>query len=134
MSRTSAPLAALLCAAAIAGLASTAMASTTPDGKAIYEKSCSSCHQATGEGLAGTFPPLAKNEFVTGDTTKLLDVVLHGKNGKSEVNGKTYNGSMPAWKGQLTNAEIAAVLTYVRSSWGNSASKITESQVQAAAK
>ena len=108
-----------------------AAAATTPDGKALYEKNCSSCHQASGEGLPGTFPPLAKNAFVTGDVTKLATVVVKGMNGKSEVNGKTYNGTMPAWHGQLTNEEIAAVLTYIRSSWGNAASKVTEKQVAA---
>ena len=105
-----------------------------PDGDALYGSNCASCHQATGQGLPGAFPPLAKNSVVTGDATKLAKIVLNGLNGAVTVSGKTYNGSMPAFKGQLKNAEIAAVLTYIRSSWGNKASAVTESQVAAAAK
>jgi mono/diheme cytochrome c family protein len=106
-------------------------ASNAPDGKAVYTKNCSSCHQANGQGLSTTFPPLAKNSLVTGDPKKVIGVVLHGLNGKITVNGKTYNGNMPAWKGQLSNAEIAAVITYIRSAWGNKASKVTEQDVAA---
>jgi mono/diheme cytochrome c family protein len=131
MSRRLTSLTLVLSVAAALAVSSGASAATTPDGKALYTKNCSSCHQADGLGVAGTFPPLAKNPLVTGDATKVATVVLNGKSGKSEVSGKTYSGSMPAWKGQLSNAEIAAVLTYIRSSWGNSASKVTESQVAA---
>ncbi len=105
-----------------------------PDGSAIYASKCSSCHQTNGQGLPGAFPPLAKNPVVVGDATKVSKIVLNGLNGSISVAGKTYNGAMPAWKGTLSNAEIAAVLTYVRSSWGNKGAAITEAQVAAAAK
>ena len=100
-------------------------------GKAIYESKCASCHQVTGQGLAGAFPPLAGNNDVTGDPNKAISAIVKGLNGPLTVNGKTYNGVMPPWKGQLSNTEIAAVLTYVRTSWGNKASAITEQQVAA---
>ncbi len=102
------------------------------DGSKIYAANCSSCHQANGQGLPGAFPPLAKNPVVTGDVGKVSKIVLNGLNGSVTVEGKTYNGVMPAWKGQLSNAEIAAVLTYIRASFGNKASAVTEAQVTAA--
>lgn len=105
-----------------------------PDGKAIFLAKCATCHQATGVG-GGPFPPLAGNLDVTApDTSALLSTVLNGRSGPIEVSGRTYGGAMPAWKGQLTNAEIAAVVTYIRSSWGNKAASVTEEQVAAAAK
>ncbi len=82
-----------------------------------------------GQGLPGTFPPLAKNAYVTGDPSKVIHTLLNGMNGPVKVNGNAYNGAMPAWKGTLSNAEIAAVITYVRSSFGNKASAVTEAQV-----
>ncbi|MBV8601331.1 MAG: cytochrome c [Candidatus Eremiobacteraeota bacterium] len=101
------------------------------DGKAIYDGKCASCHQANGQGLASTFPPLAGNKDVTGDPTKVITSVVKGVNGSITVNGKSYNGAMPAWRGQLSDADIAAVVTYIRSSWGNKASAVTEKQVAA---
>lgn len=99
------------------------------DGAKVYQTNCSSCHQANGQGVPGTFPPLAGNAVVTGDATKVVHIVKFGLNGKVDVKGTTYNGMMPAWGQQLSNGDIAAVITYVRSSWGNSASAVTESQV-----
>ena len=109
-------------------------ASGTPDGSKVYQTNCSSCHQASGQGVAGTFPPLAKNPVVNGDATKVIHIVKAGLNGKIDVNGTSYNGMMPAWGQQLSNGDIAAVITYVRSSWGNSAGAVTESQVAGVAK
>jgi cbb3-type cytochrome c oxidase subunit III len=103
-----------------------------PDGKAIFAAKCSACHQATGLG-GGPFPPLAGNpDVLSADTSGILNTVLNGRSGPIKVNGRTYGGAMPAWKGQLTNAELAAVLTYVRSAWGNKAAVISEDQVAAA--
>ena len=111
---------------------SNSIASAAPDGKAIYTANCASCHNANGGGMSGTFPPLAKNSVVTGDPAKVIKIVYNGLNGPIKVNGTSYNNAMPPWgkpKGSLSNAEIAAVLTYVRSSWGNKGSVITEAQV-----
>jgi mono/diheme cytochrome c family protein len=107
-------------------------AGAAEDGKAIFEARCAACHQPNGEGISGTFPPLAKNKDVTAkDPTRIIGIVLHGLNTPLTVNGKTYPGGMPLWKGALSNAEIAAVLTYIRNSWGNKASPVTEKQVAA---
>ncbi len=104
------------------------------DGAKVYQTNCSSCHQATGQGVAGTFPPLAGNPVVTGDATKVIHIVKYGLNGKIDVKGTSYNGMMPAWGQQLSNGDVAAVVTYVRSSWGNHASAVTESQVAGVSK
>lgn len=107
-------------------------AGAASDGKAIFESKCASCHQAAGEGIAGTFPPLAGNPDVTAaNPNRLIGIVLHGLNSTLTVKGTRYNGGMPPWKDALSNAEIAAVLTYVRSSWGNKAKPVTEKQVAA---
>jgi len=103
-----------------------------PDGAKIYSSNCASCHGATGAGLSGTFPPLAGNPMVTGDPTKVIVIVDNGLHGAITVNGQTYNGVMPAWKSSLKPDEVAAVVTYIRSSWGNKASAVTEAQVKAA--
>lgn len=108
-------------------------AATAPDGHAIFTARCATCHQATGLG-AGPFPPLAGNPDVTSpDTGGIIATVLNGKTGPITINGKQYSGAMPAWKGTLSNAEIAAVLTYVRSAWVNKAPPVSEEQVASAA-
>ena len=98
-------------------------------GQKVFSTNCSSCHQANGKGQPGVFPPLAGNAVVTGDASKVIHIVKDGLNGKISVNGKTYNGQMPPWKGTLSDSDIAAVVTYIRSSWGNHASAVTASQV-----
>lgn len=102
------------------------------NGASVFTSNCSSCHQANGKGQPGVFPPLAGNSFVTGPADAVIAVVKNGKSGKITVNGQTYNGQMPAWKGTLSNADIAHVITYIRSSWGNHAAGVTEAQVAAA--
>jgi cbb3-type cytochrome c oxidase subunit III len=108
------------------------VASAASDGKSIFNTNCSTCHQANGQGSPGVFPPLAGNKDVTEkDPSKIIGIVMHGLNTPITVNGKQYSGGMPPWKGTLSNADIAAVLTYVRSSWGNDAPAVTEKQVSA---
>lgn len=114
-----------------AGASAAANGAAASDGAKVYQTNCSSCHQANGQGVPGTFPPLAGNAAVTGDATKVIHIVKYGLSGKIEVNGTTYNGMMPAWGQQLSNGDIASVITYIRSSWGNSGSAVTESQVAA---
>lgn len=99
------------------------------DGHAMYESRCSACHQAAGQGLPGAFPPIAGSEFVLGDPERLVRIVLHGLTGPVTVKGQSFNGAMPAWADVLNDAEIAAVLTYVRSSWGNGAGAVEAEQV-----
>lgn len=89
---------------------------------------CAACHQPTGQGLPGAFPPLAGSATLTGDPTLPIAIVLHGLNGPITVKGTTYNGMMMPWNA-LSDAQIAAILTYERSSWGNSASAVTPEMV-----
>jgi ubiquinol-cytochrome c reductase cytochrome b subunit len=99
-------------------------------GASVFANNCSSCHGAQGQGLPGSFPPLANNPTVTGDPNKVIGIVLNGLHGPITVNGQSYNGQMPPWKGTLTNKEIADVITYIRGSLGNNkASAVTEAQV-----
>jgi mono/diheme cytochrome c family protein len=102
------------------------------DGASVYQTNCSSCHGANGQGMPGSFPPLAGNLVVTGDPAKLIKIVKGGLSGKITVGGHDFSGEMPAWSGRLSAADIAAAITYVRSSWGNNASAVTESQVSGA--
>lgn len=100
-------------------------------GMKVFTTNCSSCHQANGKGQPGVFPPLAGNAVVTGSADKVITIVKNGLSGKITVNGSTYNGQMPAWKGTLSDSDIASVVTYIRSSWGNKASAVTPAQVTA---
>ncbi len=106
-----------------------ASSAQAPNGKQVFTANCAACHQANGKG-AGPFPPLAGNPDVTAaDTTGIIGTVLNGKTGPITINGKTYSGAMPIWHHKLSTAEIAAVLTYVRSAWGNNAPAISTDQV-----
>lgn len=100
------------------------------DGKQIYGGKCAACHQATGLGVAGVFPPLAASEWVVGDEIVLTHILLHGVNGPLVVKGNTYNGAMPAWN-SMNDMELAAVMTYIRTEWGNKAAPITADTVKA---
>lgn len=93
------------------------------DGKQLYGAKCAACHQGSGLGVAGVFPPVAASEWVMGDEKILTNILLHGVNGEMIVKGNKYNGAMPAWK-SLSDDELAAVLTYIRSDWGNAAPPI----------
>lgn len=89
------------------------------DGAALFTARCAACHQATGTGLAGVFPPLANSEWVKGADRTLVAIVLNGIEGELTVNGTKYNGVMPSFKGMLNDAEIAAITSYIRGAWGN---------------
>lgn len=98
------------------------------DGGLIYAAKCVACHQATGGGVPGVFPPLAGSEWVIGSQIRLVQILLHGVNGPMVVKGNTYNGNMPAFN-TLADEEIAAVATYLRTQWGNSAPEVLSSFV-----
>ncbi len=98
------------------------------DGAQVYTGKCAACHQASGLGLPGVFPPLAQSPWVSGSEARLLAILLHGIQGPIEVLGATYNGMMPAWN-TLSDAELAAVSTYVRNAFGNTGSAITVGDV-----
>ncbi len=104
-------------------------------GKTIYSKEgyCTTCHQSNGEGLSASgFPPLAGTKWVTGNEDRAIKIVLKGLLGQIDVNGKTYPGQVPMtpFEGLLNDKEVAAVLTYVRNSFGNKASVISPEKVK----
>lgn len=99
------------------------------DGGAIYAGNCASCHQANGQGLPGVFPPLDGSEWVLGRPEIPIQILLHGLGGSIEVAGKRYQGVMPPFGSQLSDAEIAAVLSHVRGSWSNQAGPISAEDV-----
>ena len=119
--------------AAATGAATTAAAAKEqlPDGKQVFSTTCAACHQASGEGVPGVYPPLAGSEWVTGDEAKVVRILLHGVTGPIEVAGETFNSMMPPWGATLKDADIAAVLTYARSTWGNKGTPITAAKVAA---
>lgn len=121
-------------ASAAASAAVAQNAAQANDGGKVYQANCASCHQATGAGVEGNFPPLANNPAVTGDPTTLIHIVKYGMTGKLTVAGQNYNGMMPNWGQSMSNADIAAAITYIRSSWGNKAGAVTEADVAAVSK
>lgn len=95
----------------------------TADGGQLYTANCVACHQANGGGVPGVFPPLSNSEFVdAADPGVFIRIVLHGIHGPLTVEGKTYNGEMPHFQDKFSDAELAALVTHVRSSFGNKAS------------
>lgn len=101
------------------------------NGGSVYMQNCSSCHGSGGKGQPGAFPPLSGNPVVTGAPTHVIHIVKAGLTGPIKVKGQSYNGQMPSWSGILNNDQIAAVVTYIRSSWGNKAGSVTPAQVAA---
>jgi mono/diheme cytochrome c family protein len=100
-------------------------------GETKYGQVCASCHMADGKGSPGVFPPLAGSEWVTTSEVNVpIGIVLHGLQGAITVKGTGYDGMMQPW-GMIPDSDIAAILTYVRSAWGNNASPITVEQVAA---
>ncbi len=96
----------------------------------LYMTRCAPCHQFNGQGTGDIFPPLSNTDWVTGDKTRLIKIVLGGLGGEIEVNGKKFDGEMPPWKDFLTDEQVATILSYVRMSWGNNASEITPNEVK----
>lgn len=89
------------------------------DGKSLFQKNCAACHQSTGKGIPGAFPALANSKFVQGQGSEVAGVLLKGR------------GGMPDFSGSLSDRDIATVLTFVRSSWGNKADGLSETDVGA---
>jgi len=103
-------------------------------GRRVFTQNCQVCHQATGLGVARQFPPLAGSEWVIGQDwhgdNHLVKIVLHGLQGAIQVKGNTFNNAMPTWR-MLTDDQVADVLTYIRSDWGNAAPPIPAEYVRA---
>lgn len=99
-------------------------------GRALFAGTCSTCHQAEGQGMPGVFPPLAKSDYIAADPKRVPKAILHGLVGKVTVNGKEYNSNMPPMS-QLTDDEVANISTYVLNSWGNPGGKVTTEEAAA---
>lgn len=100
-------------------------------GKELFGDNCAACHQATGDGLPGAFPPLKANKVVNdADATEHIEVVLFGLQGKT-IDGVKYESPMPAWGSQFTDKEIADIIDYERSAWGNTGKPVTPADVAA---
>ncbi|MEM6768047.1 MAG: c-type cytochrome [Bacteroidota bacterium] len=97
-------------------------------GKEVYDASCLSCHQVDGGGVPGLNPPLIGTDWVLGDKSRLIKVVLNGLNEPIVIEDETYSNVMPSLS-YLSDEDIAYVLTYVRNDFGNQASPITSSDV-----
>lgn len=98
-------------------------------GEKIYVQHCMPCHQAEGVGVQNMIPPLVKTDHVLGPKATLIKILLNGMNGEIKVNGDIYSNEMPS-QAFLTDEEIAAVLTYVRKSFGNKASSVSVGEVK----
>jgi nitrite reductase (NO-forming) len=98
-------------------------------GEALYAGTCSVCHQANGEGLPNVFPPLAKADYLKADPKRAASHVLKGVSGKISVNGKEYNSVMPPMA-QLSDDEVANIMTYILNTWGNASGRITAEEVK----
>ena len=98
-------------------------------GQRVFNQICFACHQVNGQGMPGVFPPLAGSDYLMTDKTRSIGVVLKGLNGAVTVNGNRFVGSMPPLA-TLSDQQIADVLTYVRSSWGNSGQPVSAEEVR----
>ncbi len=100
------------------------------DGKGVYTQYCLPCHQEDGTGVPNLNPPLRKSDWVNGDRNRLIKVILEGIEEEIEVNGESYNRVMAAHN-FLTDRQVADVLTYIRSNFGNTSDAIKEEEVKA---
>lgn len=100
-----------------------------PDGRTLYASACQACHQPSGRGLGKVFPALAASPRVLGDPDALILSVLNGMTSAVQLGDSTYQRIMPGFRDQLSDEAIAAVLSHVRSAWGNQAAPIDAGQV-----
>ena len=98
-------------------------------GKRVFAN-CIACHQPTGLGLPGAYPPLVGSEWAIGPDERIIRILLDGLSGPITVKNTQFNNSMPAFGTQLRDEQLANVLTYVRSEWGNSAPAVTADRVK----
>ena len=128
--RAGANLQAVATAAASARTGDLTQAEQIEAGKALFAGTCSTCHQANGQGMEGVFPPLAKSDYIAADPKRVPTAILHGLVGAVKVNGKDYNSNMPPMS-QLTDDEVANISTYVLNSWGNPGGRVTKAEAAA---
>jgi mono/diheme cytochrome c family protein len=106
------------------------LAASIERGKKVYTERCLSCHQPDGGGVQNMNPPLTKTKWVLGDKVQLIQIVLKGLSTGVEIDGDSYHNVM-ASHADLSDLQIADVLTYVRNSFGNKTKAITEADVKA---
>jgi mono/diheme cytochrome c family protein len=99
-------------------------------GEKVYLSNCASCHQKTGEGLEGAFPPLAQSDYLLADKKRAIQIAANGMDGAITVNGVDYDAMM-ASQG-LSNEDVKEVVNYVLNSWGNEGGEVTIADVEAA--
>ena len=97
-------------------------------GRALFQGTCSACHQPNGQGIPSVFPPLAKSDFLQQDKKRAIGIVVNGLSGKVTVNGTTYDSVMPPMS-QLNDDAIANILTYVLNEFENGGGQILAKQV-----
>jgi cytochrome c6 len=107
----------VLASACLWGGAAQAQTAAPADGKTLFARNCAACHQVNGRGIPGAFPALVASAVVTGAPDEVADVLLKGR------------GGMPDFSASLDDADIAAVLTYARTSWGNHAPPIAGADI-----
>ena len=100
-------------------------------GKVVYENVCGLCHGNDGMGKPNQAPPFAKSEWALGSPNRMIRIPLAGLAGPVTVVGTQWNLAMPAMGAALPDEDLAAVLTYIRQSWGNTASAIVPEQIKA---
>jgi mono/diheme cytochrome c family protein len=102
-------------------------------GQKLYGQNCASCHQPTGVGQPGQYPPLAGSEWVSGPKDRLTLILLAGISGPLTVKGTTYSANvMPGWATAFNDEKMASLMTYIRSAWGNTADEVKTDEVTAA--
>ena len=119
---------------AIASAASAQEAPLSPAdiGKKLYGQNCASCHQGSGIGQPGSYPPLAGSEWVNGPTDRLSLILLAGLSGPVTVKGATFSTQvMPGWATAFNDDKMADIMTYLRSSWGNTGGPVKADEVAA---
>jgi cytochrome c oxidase cbb3-type subunit 2 len=123
-------------ASAAPAVPSMPLAGGTPDvekGRTLFMANCSACHQANGEGIPGVFPPLKGNAAVNAaDPAVHIGTVLHGLPGGIDIGGVKYSSPMPGFADALSDADIASIVGYERSAWGNRGDPVSVEQVTAA--
>ena len=96
-------------------------------GKLLYLQHCVICHQGAGQGSPGTFPPVAKSDYLMAKPENAIRAVVEGLSGRITVNGSNYNNTMPPIL--LTDEQVAAVLTFIRCTWNSAEDHIASSDV-----
>jgi mono/diheme cytochrome c family protein len=101
-------------------------------GEKMYKLNCSICHQPNGMGIPGQFPPLAGSDWVLEEgPNRIIRLMLNGVQGPITVNGQPFNNAMPPWRELMNDADVSAVATYIRTTWGNKAPPVKPEEVKA---